>query len=430
MTSFERFERSLPILFDELATPRVPDYFDDLLARTAATRQRSDWAFPERWIPMYAITRRLPATPRIPWRLGAAVALLAVAAVVAALAAGALFNQSIATGPGRNGEIIFVDQSGAVVAGDPLTGRTRTLVATSPSANTKPIFSPDGSKFLILRPSAAGSQDIYVVDLFGNETRITPSALTAWHYIGWSPRSDRVLIRDDGGRILLLDATKAAEPVSLSRNIGMGDLWIGNGFNYRSSNAFRPPAGDEVLFTANDGHTLATIRQDGTGLRTIFDLPARVGVWLEDPQWSPDGRQIAFEIQTTVTGPLTTFVINADGSNLRQVSDVGHQEGPMWSPDGTRLAIEYWTPGATAEDDWVPHPIAILDVASGELHEVGPVARDGYLSFEWSPDGKSILEVPRDGFGKILIVDSTTGETTTTPWAVDQPISWQRLPAD
>ena len=427
MTAFDRFERTLPALFDELATPAVPDYTDDLLARTAATRQRSEWAFPERWFLMSAIARRFAAAPRVPWRLGVAVAVLAVAAVVAVLVAGALLKPTLAYGPADNGEIIFVDRSGSVIAGDPATGLSRVVLA-SPS-NTKPIFSQDGSKFFVLRAAAAGQQHIYVVDLEGNETQITKDAVTAWHYVGWSPKGDRILIRDDGGRILLLDATRAAEPVSLSRGLNRGNLWIGAGFNYRSSNTFRPPNGDEILFMGNDGRTLAATRPDGTGVRTILDVQgARLGVFLDAAQWSPDGRQIAFEVQKDYDGPMTTFVVNADGTNPRELSPLGHQWSPMWSPDGTQIAVEYWTPPATGED-WDAHPITIVDVASGALREVGPIQEDGYLSWEWSPDGASILAVPRDGFGKVQIINATTGETTTTPWAVDQPISWQRLPA-
>ena len=433
MTAFDRFERNLPALFDELATPAVPDYTDDLLARTAATRQRPGWAFPERWFPMSAITRRFAAVPRVPWRLGVAVAILAVTALVAALIAGALLtNRLPAYGPAVNGAIIFVDDSGNVVAGDPDTGLSRVVLA-NPS-NTKPVFSQDGTRFFVLRPAAAGQQHIFVGDLEGNETQITKDSVTAWHYVGWSPNGDRILVRDDGGRILLLDTSRAAEPVSISKGLNMGTVWIGAGFNYRSSNAFRPPNGDAILFTGNDWRTLASVRPDGTGLRTILDVQgAGLGVSLDAAQWSPDGRQITFVVQKDIDGPTTTFIVNADGSEPRELSGIGHQWSPTWSPDGTQVAFELWTPPAApaAEDaEWDPHPIAIVNVATGDLREVGPVHKDGYLSWDWSPDGTSILAVPRDGFGVIEIVDAMTGDTTTTEWAVDQPISWQRLPTN
>ena len=46
MSNFERFERSIPGLMDDLAPAGTPDYFDDLLRTTATHRQRPAWSFP------------------------------------------------------------------------------------------------------------------------------------------------------------------------------------------------------------------------------------------------------------------------------------------------------------------------------------------------------------------------------------------------
>jgi Tol biopolymer transport system component len=433
MTAFDRFERSLPALFDELATPSVPDYTDDLLARTRATRQRSEWTFLERWLPVSSFAARIAPSPRIPWRLGAMVALLAVAALVAAYIAGALLRPPSNIGPGRNGEVILVDKSGNVLAADPLTGQSRTIVSATPDQPiSRPIVSPDGSRFLIVRPSAAGSMNLFVVDLAGRETLITPdAALSAWHYIGWSPMGDRVLVRDEGGRILLLDAVEPGPPFSISKAINMGNLWIEGNYNPVSTKAFRPPYGDEILFSGNDRRTLAAIRPDGTGLRTILDVrDGGLGQALDSAQWSPDGQQIAFVLQEEVDGPFTLWTVHADGSNPRRIGPPGHQWTPMWSPDGMRIAFEYWTPPAVEDADWDFHPVAILDLATGDLHDVGNAYQDGYLGWEWSPDGTSILQVPKDGVGKVLIVDATTGQVHTTGLDSDQAITWQRLPLE
>lgn len=59
MTPIDRFERDLPIALADLADEPTPDYFIDILGRTARSRQRPAWAIPGRWFPtMPAITAR------------------------------------------------------------------------------------------------------------------------------------------------------------------------------------------------------------------------------------------------------------------------------------------------------------------------------------------------------------------------------------
>ena len=61
-----------------------------------------------------------------------------------------------------------------------------------------------------------------------------------------------------------------------------------------------------------------------------------------DAAWSPDGRQLVFWMQTGAhdDGTAEIFVMNADGSGLRQVTRLGADAGtPSWTPDGRILFV-------------------------------------------------------------------------------------------
>ena len=64
----------------------------------------------------------------------------------------------------------------------------------------------------------------------------------------------------------------------------------------------RPSAGDRAIFTA---------APDGTDVRVVFDT---LGVDDSAPNWSPDGRSIAFE--SALDGDGEIYVIGADGGGL------------------------------------------------------------------------------------------------------------------
>ena len=152
-------------------TPR-PDYIDDLLARTARSRQRSAWRFPERWLPM-DITARAPAISgrRVPVRMMAVVALL-----VLAVAAGDPVRRHRSAGcPPRSARRptgssstpprpipSWVDNSdyqrpqGDIFTIDPVTGASSVLVG-GPTVDGYPVVSLDGTRVAFVREAGSVS---------------------------------------------------------------------------------------------------------------------------------------------------------------------------------------------------------------------------------------------------------------------------------
>ena len=76
-------------------------------------------------------------------------------------------------------------------------------------------------------------------------------------------------------------------------------------------------------------------RTDGSGLRQLTNDAAKD----REPQWSPDGRRIAF--YSNRSGQWEIWAIHPDGSGLKQLTYAGLALRASWSPDGRWLG--YWS---------------------------------------------------------------------------------------
>ena len=128
MTSERRFDQDLPNLLAQVAQAPVPDYRDLIVQRTARMRQRPAWTFPERWLPLSAVTSRAAVAPRFPLRIvGLAVLLLIALGVGAILLAGSRPRPPAPFGPARNGLVTYAS-GGDIYAVDPVTGRSTVII--------------------------------------------------------------------------------------------------------------------------------------------------------------------------------------------------------------------------------------------------------------------------------------------------------------
>ncbi|HKI53643.1 MAG TPA: DUF5050 domain-containing protein, partial [Anaerolineales bacterium] len=89
------------------------------------------------------------------------------------------------------------------------------------------------------------------------------------------------------------------------------------------------PNGEWVIF-ANQSSGLWLMKPNGKNPHPLTD---RDDI---DPTWSPDGLMIAFA--SSRAGARQLFMMNADGTNIRQVTDLDNMGGrSSFSPDGTKL---------------------------------------------------------------------------------------------
>jgi Tol biopolymer transport system component len=130
---------------------------------------------------------------------------------------------------------------------------------------------------------------------------------------------------------------------------------------------------------------------DGSRLKQLSYMS---GCRCGSPDWSPDGKYIAFDTTRSdqAWDETQIAVIRADGSECRVI---GRGAVPSWSPDGKLIACQ-------ASDS--PRGIVVMN-SDGTGREA---ILDHGWSARWSPVGNCIAAAAADGTG-ILLFDLATG---------------------
>ena len=237
-----------------------------------------------------------------------------------------------------------------------------------------PTFSPDGEHIAFVRTAGHLAEDIYVTAVDGDGTfrRIT----------------------DDESRIQGLAWTEDGFLIFSSDRGGAGRLW-----------KTRPgPAGGPILPLLGAGENAQLPSVARQGRRLAYTRAERdLNIWQCDvghgpemmepravvastrmdhsPQFSPDGKRIAFVSDRTGSSEL--WVSDSDGSNALKLTSYGSAmiTGPSWSPDGREIAFQV-IEGSRSEID-------VVSVDGTSPRRLTMDGGGGSMPF-WSRDGEWI----------------------------------------
>jgi TolB protein len=244
--------------------------------------------------------------------------------------------------------------------------------ANHPAGDGFPVLSPDGKQIVFdsNRNRAAGeplnTSDLFLMKSDGTQQRL----LTRGSSATWSP---------DGKRLAFhASASGTGRPATAVPG---------------------PPTCDSDIFVAKVGDLLDL----GTGRTNLTNSPDYIDY---DPDWSPDGKRIAFvrrpkHDEDDCAKPLPMpappanapdnelYVINADGTGLTRLTfNTTAEAAPDWSPDGRHIAYMCRPDPAKQIENCVMQVNADgstgipTQLTNNDLFEGTPI---------WSPDGRKIL---------------------------------------
>lgn len=270
---------------------------------------------------------------------------------------------------------------------DPATGKVKRLTDVQGYA-TNPSWSPDGTGVAYFASDGSTGSKLFITDATGGETRTIPTPDGFGFYPQWSP---------DGSRILFGHSSAAP-----SDGLWTSDLITG-------------------------------------GLRQVLPVGSQLGPgYPENAIWSPDGRDIYFDISVPYPTGLKRqiAVMPAAGGTPRFLMPSEErtlQVFPSVSPDGTTLLY--------SDILQQPQPaLRLLNLATGAERSLAVTGMGGVLpqNAVWSPDGSEIV-FQQDG--KVGIIDPSTGDITIVldmsevstiarPGPEVPTVSWQPVPRD
>lgn len=203
-----------------------------------------------------------------------------------------------------------VASSGPAVTRPPAAGEShfRNLrQLTFEGQNAEAYWSPDGTRLIFQRTVGEGTCDQqYTMNVDGSAVQMVSNGLG---------RTTCGYFYEQGSRILYSSTFRADEACPPPPDFSRGYVWA---------------LYDYDIYTADTS---------GADLRPIFSTPG----YDAEATLSPDGTRIVFT--STRDGDLDIYTMNVDGNDVRRLTTtVGYDGGPFFSHDGSMIVYRSWHP--------------------------------------------------------------------------------------
>ena len=246
-----------------------------------------------------------------------------------------------------------------------------------PTQTYAPIPTPliNGPKIVFASHRGKNSQQtgLYILNLETNEIKELETGIEGTVLPKWSPDGSRVLfaVRDPWNLYIINEDGSGLTQLT----------------DFSSNNGDWSPDGTKIVFQSDaqnepkDTPDIYVIDVNGENLTEILDLPEVADF---SPRWAAKSDQIMF--LSDRTGHYEVFLMNADGSNVTQITDGGASiTHASISPDGERIAFVYPQGGQNTD-------LYTID-KSGDVGTVIRLTSDATFDDNpcWSPDSSKII---------------------------------------
>ena len=174
------------------------------------------------------------------------------------------------------------------------------------------------------------------------------------------------------------------------------------------------PDGQWMAYVEFPECTLVRSRPDGSERRQLTYSPLRAF----NPQWSPDGSQIAFHAVNDGLGPSKIYLISPNGGvpTVATLPSDDRQTYPSWTSDGASIIF-------SSSDASLRHlDLRQVDLRTKQI-SVFPET-DGLMYGQISPDGRSMAAIEKASYA-LLIYDIATHTSQRIAQPADYP-RWSR----
>lgn len=219
---------------------------------------------------------------------------------------------------------------------------------------SSPAWSPDGNS-LVYSTYGSGSR-LYVMDLSTGRSRsiVGPTNNVLYLTPSFSPDGESIVYARSTGDQSDIYVSSLANPSAPRR--------LTNQRGLVNTNPVFSPDGRSVAYVSSaTGHPeLYIVDADGTNNHVLTDYDFDTKNYRSDPDWSADGRLIAYQERTKDRFQIRH--IRTTGSTPKWLTSEGENEQPSWAPDGRHIVFTSTRTGV--------RQLWVMDVESGTMRQL------------------------------------------------------------